>query len=83
MTDQRKKLIERFQRWLDTNPHKKIIAAECANIAEQYHKEQLMLGGVVGQSEHFKCDCGCTNHYKNEMYDSVMCADCGTVYALI
>jgi hypothetical protein len=51
MTEQRKKLIERFQRWLDTNPHKSIIAAQCANIAEQYHKEQLMLGGVVGRSE--------------------------------
>ena len=31
----------------------------------------------------FICDCGCTNHYRNEMYGSIMCADCGTVYANI
>ena len=55
MTEQRKKLIERFQKWLDTNPRKQIIAAECANIAEQYHKEQLMLANVVEQSEQFYC----------------------------
>lgn len=45
--------------------------------------EQLLIHSVVGQSEQFKCDCGCTNYYKNEMHDSVMCADCGTVYARI
>ena len=45
--------------------------------------EALRIHDVVGRSEQFKCDCGCTNHYKNEMYDSVKCADCGTVYARI
>lgn len=45
--------------------------------------EALTMPVVVGRSEQFKCDCGCTNHYKNEMYDSVKCADCGTVYARI
>ncbi len=51
MTEQRKKLIEQFQRWLDTNPNKAIIAAQCANIAEQYHKKQLMLGDVASSSD--------------------------------
>jgi|DEB0MinimDraft_6_1074348.scaffolds.fasta_scaffold90543_3 hypothetical protein len=45
--------------------------------------EAFSLYSVVGQSGQFKCDCGCTNHYKNEIHDSVMCADCGTVYARI
>jgi hypothetical protein len=47
MTEERRKLIDRFQRWLDTNPNKRIIAAECANIAEEYADEQLRLHGVV------------------------------------
>jgi hypothetical protein len=46
MTEQRQKLIDRFQRWLDTNPRKQIIAAQCANIAEEYADEQLKLYGV-------------------------------------
>ena len=46
-------------------------------------KRILSLLDVVGRSEQFKCDCGCTNHYKNEIHDSVMCVDCGTVYARI
>lgn len=37
MTKEREELINRFQRWLDTNPNPRLIAAECANIAEQYH----------------------------------------------
>lgn len=44
MKEERKKLIDRFQRWLDTNPNNRIIAAECANIAEEYHKEQVRIG---------------------------------------
>ena len=36
MTNERIKLIQRFQKWLDTNPHEDIVAAECANIAEEY-----------------------------------------------
>ena len=46
MTEDRKKLIARFQTWLDTNPRKELIASECANIAEQYHTEQSKLFGV-------------------------------------
>ena len=41
-------------------------------------EKQLLIHSVVST---FKCDCGCTNHYKNEIHDSIMCADCGTVYA--
>ena len=51
MTEQRQKLIDRFQRWLDTNPRKQIIAAECATIAEEYAKEQLLLCGVSNRRE--------------------------------
>ena len=39
MTKQRKKLIDKFQSWLDTDPRKQIIAAVCANIAEEYADE--------------------------------------------
>ena len=45
--------------------------------------QALRIHDVIGQSEQFKCDCGCANRYKNEIHDSVMCADCGTVYARI
>ena len=51
MTEQRQDLINRFQKWLDTNPRKEIIAAQCANIAEKYAAEQLKLYGVVVQDE--------------------------------
>jgi len=46
MTEQRQKLIDEFQKWLNTKPRKQIIAAECANIAEKYSSEQLKLHGV-------------------------------------
>jgi len=45
--------------------------------------EQLPIQPVSNRRELFKCDCGGTNHYKNEIHDSVMCADCGTVYCSI
>lgn len=51
MTEQRQALINRFQKWLDTNPRKQIIAAECANIAEKYAEEQLKLHCVSQQRE--------------------------------
>lgn len=41
MTPEREKLIARFQSWLNTNPHKPIIAAQCANIAEDYAEQKL------------------------------------------
>lgn len=37
----RRELIQKFQKWLDTNPNKRIIASQCATIAEEYHQEQL------------------------------------------
>jgi len=43
----REELINEFQKWLDTKPRKQIIAAECANIAENYASErekQLRIG---------------------------------------
>ena len=54
MTEQRKKLINRFQSWLDTDPRKQIIAAVCANIAEEYAEQQLLLHNVSQQRELLK-----------------------------
>lgn len=51
MTEQRKKLIDKFQSWLDTDPRKQIIAAVCANIAEEYADKQLRLHFVSQQRE--------------------------------
>ena len=45
-TEDRKKLIAKFQKWLDTNPRKELIASQCANIAEEYHTEQSILSEV-------------------------------------
>lgn len=47
MTEKRQKLLDRFDKWLNTNPHKQIISAECANIAEDYANEQLRLYSVM------------------------------------
>lgn len=62
MTNERKQLIDRFQRWLDTNPRKEIIASQCANIAEEYAEmkvKKLSLGVVIQQSEQLVCkNCG-------------------------
>lgn len=41
MTEDRQKLIDRFQQWFDTNPNERLIAYQCATIAEQYAKEQI------------------------------------------
>jgi len=46
MTEQRQKLLDRFDKWLDSKPRKQIISAQCANIAEEYAEEQLRLHGV-------------------------------------
>lgn len=36
-----KELRQKFQKFLDTNPNKRLIAAQCAVIAEDYYQEQL------------------------------------------
>jgi hypothetical protein len=76
MTEDRKKLIDKFQKWLDTNPRKQIIAAQCATIAEEYHAEQLRLGVVVRQSEQLFCECaqakGCDIDEDGHLY----CIEC-------
>jgi len=51
MTEQRQKLLDEFNAWFATKPNKRIMAAECANIAEKYAAEQLKLYGVGKQSE--------------------------------
>jgi hypothetical protein len=48
MTEQRQKLLDRFDKWLDSKPRKQIISAQCANIAEEYAEEQLRLHIVSG-----------------------------------
>ena len=45
MTKERQALIDKFQKWLDTKPREQIIAAVCANIAEEY-AEQLIIQRV-------------------------------------
>ncbi len=40
MIPKRKRLIEKFQEWFYTNPLKSIAAYECANIAEEYAKQE-------------------------------------------
>jgi len=47
MTEKRQKLIDRFDKWLDSKPRKQIISAQCANIAEEYAQEQLLLHNVI------------------------------------
>ena len=39
MTQERTKLIEKYEKWFATNPNPNIIAAECANIAEDFAEE--------------------------------------------
>ena len=51
MTEQRQKLLDRFDKWLDSKPRKQIISAQCANIAEEYAEEQLRLRDVSQQRE--------------------------------
>lgn len=46
MTERRQKLLDRFDKWLDSKPRKQIISAQCANIAEEYAEERLRLYGV-------------------------------------
>jgi hypothetical protein len=47
----RKELIEKLDKWLDTNPRRQIKSSECANIAEKYAREklvnQLFIGKVI------------------------------------
>lgn len=56
MTEKRQKLIDRFQQWLDTNPSKGLIAAQCATIAEEYHLEESSKDSISEQL----CSCGST-----------------------
>ena len=54
MTEQRQKLLDRFDKWLDSKPRKQIISAQCANIAEEYAEEQLRLHVVSQQRKLLK-----------------------------
>jgi hypothetical protein len=78
MTEQRQKLLDRFDKWLDSKPRKQIISAQCANIAEEYAEEQLILHDVVGQSEQLVCDCGDSNMtwYGNDNDKQWFCFNC-------
>jgi len=57
MTEQRQKLLDRFDKWLDSKPRKQIISAQCANIAEEYAEEQLRLHVVSQHRELLKSFC--------------------------
>ena len=41
MTEERKELIQQFEKWLATNPNPRIIASQCANIAEDYAEKKI------------------------------------------
>lgn len=41
MTEERKNLIQEFERWFATDPNPSIIAAQCANIAEDYAARKI------------------------------------------
>ena len=41
MTEERKKLIERFELWFSTNPNRSVLSSQCANIAEEYAREKM------------------------------------------
>ena len=41
MTRERKELIQAFKKWFATNPNPNIIAAQCANIAEDYADSKI------------------------------------------
>jgi len=41
MTEERKELIQQFEKWLATNPNPRITAAQCANIAEDYAEKKI------------------------------------------
>ena len=72
MTKERQVLIDRFQKWLDTNPRKEIIAAQCATIAEEYHSEQLLIHSVVVPKGTFYCWDGAVG----EQVCDKQCVDC-------
>ena len=42
MKQERKDLIDEFDKWLDTNPSRSLVNLQCAIIAEKYAKEQVI-----------------------------------------
>jgi len=42
MKQERKDLIDEFDKWLDTNPSRNLVNLQCAIIAEKYAKEQVI-----------------------------------------
>lgn len=65
MTEERKILIARFQKWLDTHPHPKLIASQCATIAEEYAERKVKNLGLfsVVPSISSKYDCDDCKHF--------------------
>ena len=80
-------LYDKLKKYFDETPKEQVLKDwEETKIYDNVNSptvEQFLLHSVMCQRELFICDCGCTNHYKNETHDSIMCADCGTVYANI
>lgn len=70
MTQERKELIKKFQKWLDTNPAKGIIAAQCATIAEELveaekEKMKALLEGLETQKIDKLMALGKVGDYRN------------------
>jgi tRNA(Ile2) C34 agmatinyltransferase TiaS len=81
MTEQRQKLLDRFDKWLDSKPRKQIISAQCANIAEEYAEEQLRLHVVSQQRELLSCDCPkCGKEMISELVKHHHCNKCKEHY---
>lgn len=72
MTEDRQKLIDRFQQWFDTNPNERLIAYQCATIAEQYAKEQ-----ISKLNKHDVISCVCPNEIKTGTVAIHCCNLCG------
>jgi len=76
MTEKRKKLIEKFDKWLSTDPLKSIAGIQCANIAEDYANEQLKLNDVVVPKGTL-CQCGKEYLIYNDREGLNVCTLCG------
>lgn len=74
MTEERKELIARFQSWLDTDPRKQIIAAQCANIAEEYAENKLEELAIANVVNHICPCCGSDKTYVTDAIHCNMCA---------
>lgn len=78
LTKEKSELIARFENLLEGIDNSNVIAALCAKIAEEYHKEQVKsvdLANVSGRSEQFYCG---KHYYHCDGRCDNQCNDCKT-----